>query len=125
MKTSDALTSAWKMSAKVVLALIIFIVLLSLVGATYQAIGYWRDSRDFAQRGRSVRVGHIKLNVKCIGNGLPTVVLESGLGVRRWTGYVFSQRSRNSRAFVRMIVLVTVGVMRHQPHVRALKSQKN
>jgi hypothetical protein len=66
------------MSAKVVLALTIFSAVVLIVGATYQAIGYWRDSRQFVQRGRSVRVGRINLNINCVGSGLPTVVFDSG-----------------------------------------------
>lgn len=71
---------SWKLSAKFILVLIAAILVLSLLGATYQAIGYWRDGRVSFQQGRSVRVGSIRFNLNCSGSGRPSVVLESGMG---------------------------------------------
>jgi pimeloyl-ACP methyl ester carboxylesterase len=61
-----------------VLALVALIVVLALAGAAYQIIGNWRDSRRFPQRGRSIQVGRLRLNLDCTGQGSPAVILESG-----------------------------------------------
>lgn len=50
-------------------------------GATYHAIGARRDAYRFPQRGRTVDVDGLKLNLNCIGSGHPSVILESGLSV--------------------------------------------
>jgi len=56
-------------------------ILLGCTGAIYQLIGTWRDARRFPQRGKSVQVGAMKLNLDCYGQGNPTVILDSGMGV--------------------------------------------
>jgi pimeloyl-ACP methyl ester carboxylesterase len=66
---------------KVVIALIALATVLSCVGAAYQVIGTWRDARRFPQRGRSVQAGNVRLNIDCSGNGSPTIILDSGMGV--------------------------------------------
>jgi pimeloyl-ACP methyl ester carboxylesterase len=61
-----------------------FIVLLSvlvLCGAFYQLAAEHRDRQRFPQSGRSVDVGGFSLNIHCTGQGSPTVILDSGLGV--------------------------------------------
>jgi len=67
---------------QVVLALV---VLAAICGAAYQAIGNWRDAHRFPQEGRSVELGaefpNVSLNMECSGQGSPTVVLDTGLGV--------------------------------------------
>lgn len=61
------------------------VVLAAITGATYQALGDSRDARRFPQQGKSVSLGPefngLKLNMDCQGQGSPTVVLDSGLGV--------------------------------------------
>jgi len=71
------------------------IILLICVGATYEFISERIDARRFPQRGRSIPLGpefhNISLNLDCSGgdrpaglagqNALPTVILDSGLGV--------------------------------------------
>jgi pimeloyl-ACP methyl ester carboxylesterase len=70
-----------KILAKVVITLTALAVLLSCVGASYQVIGTWRDARRFPQRGRTVQAGNVRLNIDCSGNGSPTIILDSGMGV--------------------------------------------
>jgi pimeloyl-ACP methyl ester carboxylesterase len=62
------------------LALVGLTILLACVGAAYQGIGHWRDSRRFLG-GRIVQAGPIKMNIDCTGSGSPTVILEQGAGV--------------------------------------------
>jgi pimeloyl-ACP methyl ester carboxylesterase len=59
----------------------ILLLVLAFIGALYQVIGTWRDARRFAQGGRTIQVGSLKMNMDCIGSGLPTVILEQGGGM--------------------------------------------
>jgi pimeloyl-ACP methyl ester carboxylesterase len=65
-----------------VLALIVVAV---IVGACYQALGERADARRFPQQGKSVSLGpafgNLSLSIDCRGQGGPTVILDSGLGV--------------------------------------------
>lgn len=54
---------------------------LALCGAFYQLAAEHRDRLLFPQSGRSVDVGGFSLNINCTGEGSPTVILDSGLGV--------------------------------------------
>lgn len=61
------------------------LILLLIVGATYQWIAQSVDARRFPQQGRSVALGPsfpgLSLNINCTGQGSPVVVLDSGAGV--------------------------------------------
>lgn len=67
------------------LSLLALIVLLIIAGFTYNAIEQRADARRFPQQGKSVQLGpefgNVSLNLFCSGQGSPTVVLDSGLGV--------------------------------------------
>ena len=67
------------------LGLLILVVLAAIVGASYQALGNRADARRFPQQGKSVSLGpafdNLTLSIDCRGQGSPTVVLDSGLGV--------------------------------------------
>lgn len=54
---------------------------LALCGAFYQIAAEHRDRLLFPKSGRSVNVGGFSLNINCTGQGGPTVILDSGLGV--------------------------------------------
>jgi pimeloyl-ACP methyl ester carboxylesterase len=56
-------------------------ILLALAGAAYQILGNLRDPHRFPRRGRSVQAGKLRLNIDCSGDGGPTVILDSGMGV--------------------------------------------
>lgn len=66
---------------KSALALVIVLFVLAFIGAMYQVIGTWRDARRFAQLGRTIQAGSLKMNMDCIGSGSPTVILEQGGGM--------------------------------------------
>jgi pimeloyl-ACP methyl ester carboxylesterase len=70
---------------RTVLALLVLVVAAAIVGASYEAIKNSSDARRFPQQGKSVSLGpdfgNLKLNIDCQGQGSPTVVLDSGLGV--------------------------------------------
>ena len=50
------------------------------LGSLYQALASLRDRRDFPPPGRLVDIDGCRLHMQMTGHGLPSVVLESGLG---------------------------------------------
>ena len=50
------------------------------LGPLYQALASRRDMRDFPPPGRLVQIDDCRLHLQSAGHGLPSVVLESGLG---------------------------------------------
>jgi pimeloyl-ACP methyl ester carboxylesterase len=66
---------------KSALALLASVAVLSLLGAAYQIAGKWWDRNRFPPRGRSVQTGLLRLNINCSGEGSPTIILDSGMGV--------------------------------------------
>jgi pimeloyl-ACP methyl ester carboxylesterase len=66
-----------KILASMLLALIV-------AGVAYEQLGERRDRARFSQVGRSVDIGGRSLNIHCLGEGGPTVVLEGAVGYR-WT----------------------------------------
>lgn len=67
------------------LGILALVVLAAIVGACYQALGERADARRFPQQGKSVSLGpgfdNVSLSIDCRGQGGPTVILDSGLGV--------------------------------------------
>jgi pimeloyl-ACP methyl ester carboxylesterase len=67
------------------LGLLILVVIAAALGACYQALGSRADARRFPQQGQSVSLGpafdNLTLSIDCRGQGSPTVILDSGLGV--------------------------------------------
>jgi pimeloyl-ACP methyl ester carboxylesterase len=61
-------------------ALLGFLVVLGLVGASYEAIAPAGDARRYPAPGQLVDVGGERLHIQCVGAGSPTVVLDAGLG---------------------------------------------
>ena len=62
------------------LGLVIGLVALAVIGAIYQAIGTEIYQRIYPPPGELVDVGGHSLHINCVGEGSPTVILESGLG---------------------------------------------
>jgi pimeloyl-ACP methyl ester carboxylesterase len=56
------------------------VVLLAGVGAIYQSVESSNDLRTHSPPGRLVEVNGYKMHLYCVGDGSPTVILESGLG---------------------------------------------
>jgi pimeloyl-ACP methyl ester carboxylesterase len=61
-----------------VLALAAVLVALASAGAVYQAVAAARDRQAYPPPGQLVDVGGYKLHIRCMGQGSPMVVLESG-----------------------------------------------
>lgn len=75
----------WRFVKRVLIGAVLLLVSAAVAGAAYQAIANWRDARRFPQEGRSVALGAefpgVALSLHCVGQGPPTVILDSGLGV--------------------------------------------
>lgn len=67
------------------LVLFVLVVAAAVLGACYQFFENDSDARRFPQKGKSVSLGpafgNLTLNLDCDGEGSPTVILDSGLGV--------------------------------------------
>lgn len=61
--------------------------LLVVAGVIYQVTGTWRDRRRFRPPGRLARVNNRLMHIYATGEGIPTVVFESGMGASclSWT----------------------------------------
>jgi hypothetical protein len=63
------------------LAVLVFLlVLLSCAGALYQSVADYRDRSLNPPPGLLVKVDDFRMHLYCIGQGSPTVVLDSGIG---------------------------------------------
>jgi pimeloyl-ACP methyl ester carboxylesterase len=68
-----------------------------LLGAlSYEHVGAFRDARVLARIGRSIDIGGRSLNIHCVGNGGPSVVL---IGGRTSPGYTWTQVQRGVAEF--------------------------
>lgn len=85
MQTPPKKSRFWRFVKRVLIGLVLLLVCAALVGAAYQAIANWRDARRFPQEGRLIVLGAefpgVSLNLNCVGQRAPTVILDSGLGV--------------------------------------------
>jgi pimeloyl-ACP methyl ester carboxylesterase len=75
----------WRITKKILQVIVALLLLAAICGAAYQAIANWRDGRRFPQEGRSIALGaafpNVALNMNCSGQGSPTVIMDTGLGV--------------------------------------------
>jgi pimeloyl-ACP methyl ester carboxylesterase len=53
---------------------------LAVIEAVYQAVATEMDHRAYPPPGEMVDLGGHRLHIDCVGQGSPTVILESGLG---------------------------------------------
>jgi hypothetical protein len=67
-------------TGKALLGLIVALLVLTVVGAIYQAIATELAERAYPPPGEMVDVGGYRLHINCVGQGSPTVVLDAGLG---------------------------------------------
>ena len=62
---------------RVLVMVAVMLLLLVLAGATYQGVATALERRQFRHPGRLVDAGGHQLHIHCLGEGLPTVVLEA------------------------------------------------
>lgn len=79
----------------------IFILVLAIAGTVYQTAGAEADQRNLPPRGNLIDVGGFKMHIHCIGEGSPTVILEtlSG-GTSSYWGWVQPEVSKGTRVCV-------------------------
>src|SRR5512145_2095834 len=65
----------------------------------YEHVHAWRDARVLVQVGHSVGIGGRSLNIHCLGDGRPTVMLVAG---RTAPGYSWTPSARGIAAFTRV-----------------------
>jgi pimeloyl-ACP methyl ester carboxylesterase len=65
-------------TGKALLWLVVALLVLALIGATYQAVATEIDQRAYPPPGEMVNVGDHSLHINCLGEGSPTVIFESG-----------------------------------------------
>ena len=89
-------------------ALLSLLVLVLLVGFTYEQVGRARDARHLPPRlGRAVDIGGRTLNLYCSGQGNPTVILETG---GNSPGYSLVVQQAKMAAFTRVCWYDRAGV---------------
>lgn len=83
---------------RVLLATAAIVVFLVLAGATYQGAATALERRQFRHPGRLVDAGGHQLHIYCVGEGLPTVVLEApATGMSAAWGWVQPEVARVTR----------------------------
>ena len=65
---------------RIVRALLVLVLVLVGAGFLYENVSEARDQRFNPMTGRRFDVGGYRMHIDCIGQGSPTVILESGLG---------------------------------------------
>ena len=68
---------------RIFLTLLIILIVLPLLGITYQTLSTQADQKKYPAPGQLIDIGGYRLHLYCMGeqtNGSPTVVLEQGLG---------------------------------------------
>src|SRR5215210_8856488 len=66
---------------KALLWLVVVLLALAVLGAIYQAIATELAERAYPPPGEMVGVGGYRLHINCVGQGSPTVLLDSGMGM--------------------------------------------
>ncbi|MGV3479495.1 MAG: alpha/beta hydrolase [Sphingobium sp.] len=62
------------------LGLVALLILLTITGAIYEALGRRNAEANYPPRGKMVDIGGRRMHIDCRGTGAPTVIFESGLG---------------------------------------------
>lgn len=65
---------------RILLGLLALLILVTAIGAIYEALGRKNAREKYPPPGKLVDVGGRKMHIDCRGTGSPTVVFESGLG---------------------------------------------
>jgi hypothetical protein len=67
-------------TGKAILWLVVALLVLAVVGAIYQAIATARAEQAYPPPGKMIDVGNHRMHINCVGQGNPTVVLDTALG---------------------------------------------
>jgi pimeloyl-ACP methyl ester carboxylesterase len=88
----------WRWAKRVLLGLFGLLIAAALAGAVYQSAATRKDLAATPYPGTLVDVGGHRLHMWCIGAGVPSVILEAGLGgsTAAW-GFVQPEAARFTR----------------------------
>ena len=83
------------------IGLLVFLFVLSMTGMLYQTAAAEADKRNLPPRGNLIDVGGFRMHIHCIGEGSPTVILEtlSG-GTSSYWGWVQPEVAKKTRVCV-------------------------
>lgn len=96
-----------RMSIVIILGTIIVVLLIVFgAGTAYQLVGGVRDRRRYPLDGKLVDVGGYRMHIICAGEGLPTVVMDTGLG---HTSPVWSLVAPEVSTFTRVVTYDRAG----------------
>jgi pimeloyl-ACP methyl ester carboxylesterase len=70
----------WRWTKRILVGLFGLLIVGALAGATYQSLATRKDLAATPHPGRLVDVGGYRLHLWCTGAGIPSVILETGLG---------------------------------------------
>ncbi len=78
---------------------LVSIVVLALVGATYETMAEAADVKAYPPPGEMVDVGGYRLHINCVGTGSPTVVIDAGAGdwSTSWNAHVQPELAKTTR----------------------------
>lgn len=79
-QTKQGKNQVFALFKRIALGLVIGIVALAVTGVSYQVIATEMDQRTYPPQGQLVDSGGYNLHIYCMGEGNPTVILETGLG---------------------------------------------
>jgi len=98
MNTSTRSQKIWKFLKRGLVGMTITILLLGIAGVIYQTAATEADKRNFPPPGNLIDVGGFKMHISCMGEGSPTVILEtlSG-GTSSYWGWVQPEVAQTTR----------------------------
>lgn len=84
--------------SRFLIGLLVFLIVLSITGMIYQTAAAESDKRNFPPPGNLIDVGGFKMHIHCVGEGSPTVILEtlSG-GISSHWGWVQPEVAKETR----------------------------
>ncbi len=84
-----------------IIFLTVLVLVLTITGMVYQTAGSESDRRNFPAPGNLIDVGGFKMHIHCVGEGSPTVILEtlSG-GTSSYWGWIQPEAAKETRVCV-------------------------
>jgi pimeloyl-ACP methyl ester carboxylesterase len=101
MNTQSPLKKMANLFKRGLIGIMIFILVLASAGTIYQTAASEADKRNFPPPGHLIDVGGFKMHIYCMGEGSPTVVLETlAGGTSSYWGWVQPEVAQTTRVCV-------------------------